>query len=258
MNKIIRLYCKESNRALIAIIILFVCNDVCGQEVLVEAALPVNLEWSEGSIMTNDGKELRGLLKYNDKSGLVAYENGSDKKSFTARNVAGFEFFDEETERQRIFYSLPYEDPQNNVERPLFFEVIKEFAVFAVLSKVDPIDIDHKSIPTSAAFDPYTSTFVRGTHYGTTTEISQTETIYLMDPQGNIRPYIKIVEKEIDGIFYDTSKTKNKMLDDDLLEEFIGPANNKKLVAYAKENDLSFKRKSDLIKILDYYSELIK
>ena len=46
------------------------------------------------------------------------------------------------------------------------------------------------------------------------------------------------------------------MIDDDLLEEFIRPI-NKKLVGYAKENKLSFKRKSDLIKILRYYSELV-
>ena len=76
-----------------------------------------------------------------------------------------------------------------------------------------------------------------------------------MDTKGTIKPYLKIIATEVDGVFYNISKTKNKMIDDDLLEEFVGPNNNKKLVSYAKENKLSFKRKSDLIKILGYYSE---
>ena len=100
--------------------------------------------------MTNDGSEAKGLLKYNDKNGLLSYENGSDSRTFTARNVVGFEFFDEGMRKQRIFYSFPYEDSQNNIKRPLFFEVIKEFESFAVLSKVDPLEIDHEPVSSPA------------------------------------------------------------------------------------------------------------
>jgi hypothetical protein len=253
-------YNKRFNNLLsILIVALFaICSDCYGQDKITESILPVSLEWSEGSIMLNDGTELKGLLRYNDKNGLLSYESGNDAKSLTARNVAGFEFFDEDIQKQRVFYAFPYEDSQNNIKRPLFFEVIKEFGSFVVLSKVDPIDIEQKSVSTPGAFNPTTNTIARGTNFGTSTEISQTETIYIMDAKSNIQPYIKIVEKEVDGVFYNTSKTKTKMVDDDLLAEHIGSEMRKKLTAYAKENKLSFKRKGDLIKILNYYSELIK
>ena len=254
-----KIYRNTPNWFLIATVVIssFAATDAFTQDALVESVLPASIEWNDGSIMTNDGSEVKGLLKYNDKNGLLSYQNGSDTRTFTSRSVVGFEFFDERMRKQRIFYSFPYEDSQNNIKRPLFFEVIQEFESFAVLSKVDPLEIDHKAVSSPAGFDPYTNTIARGQNWGTTTEISQTETIYLMDTKANIKPYVQIIEKEVDGVFYDISKTKNKMIDDDLLEEFVGTNNNKKLVSYAKENKLSFKRKSDLIKILGYYSELL-
>jgi len=244
-----------SNYFLIATIAIcpFISENAYSQAILVEATLPINVEWSEGSIITNDGVELTGLLKYNDKNEQVSYEDGNDSRSFNARNVAGFEFYDERIGKQRVFYSLSYEDAQNNVKRPFFFEVIKEFEDFAVVSKVDRIEIDHKK----RISDPYTENFTRGTNYGTRTEISQTEIIYLMDTKVNIRPYVKLVGSDVDDLFYNTSKTNDKMMDKNLLEEYIGSNNHQILVSYAKQNNLSFKRKSDLIKILEYYSELL-
>jgi len=259
LDKMNKFYRTASNWYVIAITIisLFAATDAVSQDAIIESALPLSIEWSSGSIMTNGGSELKGLLKYNDKNGILSFQNGGDTRAFTARNVAGFEFFDEGMKKQRIFYSFPYEDSQNNIKRPLFFEVIKEFESFAVLSKVDPLEIDHNSVASPAGIDPGTLAVARGQSWGTITELSQTETIYFMDSKTVIRPYVQIIEKEVDGLFYDISKTKNKMIDDDLLEEFIGANNNKKLASYAKENKLSFKRKSDLIKILGYYSELV-
>jgi hypothetical protein len=258
LNQMNKFY-TTSNWFLIIVTVIssWAAVDACGQDVLVESALPLSLEWSNGSILTNDGTELKGLLKYNDKSGLLFYENGKDTKTLTARKVVGFEFFDQKIGKQRVFYSFPYEDSKNNVKRFLFFEAVKAFERFAVLSKVDPIEIDQSPVSPPARIDPATNTVARGPNWGPTTEISQTETIYLMDTEGSIKPYLKIIATEVDGVFYDISKTKNKMIDEDLLEEFIGLDKNKKLVVYAKENKLSFKRKSDLIKILRYYSELL-
>ena len=229
-----------------------------GADKAYKAVLADNIGWSEGSILLNDGTELKGLLRYNDKTGLLSFEKGSDSRSFTSRNVAGFEFHDEQTNKQRVFYTFPYEDPQNNVKRPLFFEVVKEFKLFAVLAKSDPVDIEQKSVSTPGVFNNSTGTFSSGTPLGSSIEISQTETIYIMDTNGNITPYLKTVSKEIDGVFYDRSKTKNKLLDKDLLEEYIGKEMYEKLVSYAKKNSFKFQRKADLIKILDYYSEINK
>ena len=239
------------------VLLMLVFCDSFGQNKAAEAILPVNLSWSEGSILTNEGTELFGLLRYNNKSGLLSYENGNRSSTYTARGVVAFEFFDEGINKQRVFYSFPYEDDQG-IKRPLFFEVLMEFKDFAVLSKVDPIDIAHKSVGTPGALNPATGTIGYGDHYGTSIEISQTETLYLMDSETNIKPYVRIVETDIDGVFYDRKKTKNKMLDNDVLEEFIGEPMNDRLVQHAKQHDLSFKDKSDLLKIFQYYREIIE
>lgn len=243
--------------AIVTVILIAVVCDSFSQDKTAESILPVNLAWSEGSIMTNDGTELFGLLRYNDKSGLLSYENGDRSRTFTARGVAGFEFFDDDKQRQRVFYSFPYEDAQG-VKKPLFFEVLLEFNDFAVLSKVDPIDISHKSVGMPGGFNPATNMIVQDTYYGTSIEISQTETIYLMNAQSNIKPYVRIVETEIDGVFYDRTKTKNKMLDNHLLKEFVGEEMNDKLILYAKQQDLSFKNKNDLIRIFQRYREIVE
>jgi hypothetical protein len=244
----------EVLRATTVVVLITLTFNSFAQDKAAEAILPVNLAWSEGSILTNEGAELFGLLRYNDKSGLLSYENGNRSSTYTARGVVAFEFFDDRIQKQRVFYSFPYEDV-HGIKRPLFFEVVMEFKEFAVLSKVDPIDISHKTVSTGGGFNPATNTITHGNNYGTSIEISQTETIYLMDSETNIKPYVRIVETDIDGVFYDRKKTKNKMLDNDLLAEFVGKEVNEKLVDFAKEQDLSFKDKNDLMRIFSYYHD---
>jgi len=103
------------------------------QDKISQELLP-DLEWGEGSIMLNDGTEKKGLIKYNDKEGgLVSYDQGAESHSYTARSILGFEFFDERLNRQRVFYTLEYEDDQTVGKRPMFFEVLKDLKTFAVI-----------------------------------------------------------------------------------------------------------------------------
>jgi hypothetical protein len=51
-------------------------------------------------------------------------------------------------------------------------------------------------------------------------------------------------------------KTKNKMVDDDLLIEFVTEPIYEKLKTFAKQNNLTFKRKEDFLKILDHYDSI--
>src|SRR5215203_5333883 len=90
-------------------------------------------EWFDGSLLLNNGREIKGLIKYNDKSDIVSIENGRESKSFTARHVRGFEFFDEIEKKQRVFYAVDIEDRFSKVKRPLFFEILMELKEFAVL-----------------------------------------------------------------------------------------------------------------------------
>ena len=85
------------------------------------------IEWFEGSILLNDGSLLKGLIKYDDNSAILSFQDGMSSKVFTSSRVATFQFFDEAMQKQRVFYAFPYEDPKTMAMRPLFFEVIREY-----------------------------------------------------------------------------------------------------------------------------------
>ena len=209
--------------------------------------------WSEGSVMLNDGTELKGVLRHDTKTGILSFQNGDINKSFTAKSVVGFEIFDESVNKQRVFYSFPYIHPATDLISPQFFEALKEFKHFAVLSKVDPIDVDQRRDRTPN-FNPYSPVTSGGTEI--VTEITQTETIYFMNPKGDIKPYLKIIDKDVDRFMFDSSTTKNKLVDEELLEQYAG-SHYAALKSYAKENKLSFKRKKDLLEILEHYGQLL-
>jgi TonB family protein len=220
---------------------------------LVDALLPESREWSEGSILLKDGTELKGVLKYNDKTSLLSFSKGDESHAFIARKVAGFEFYDEGMQKQRVFYTFPYEDTSNGTVQDQFFEVLKEFKSFAVLSKPERVSLDIKSNP--GMINPTTGMYMGGGRGYQ--QLTQVETIYIMDASSKIMPYIKIIEKETYGNFFDSSKTKNKTVDDDLLEKYTGEHYGQ-LESYARENKLRFNKKEDLMLILNYYAQLVK
>ena len=218
-----------------------------------EPLLKENAEWFEGTIMLTDGSELKGLVKYTDQNGVLSFQDGTNSKVLTATRVVGFEFFDESLQKQRVFYTFPYEDSETNVVRPLFFEVVREYSSFAILSKTDPVDVEQKVSRNPMSYSPNATALTTNRRL----VVSQEETIYLMNAQGEIKPYFKIVNEESTGMLASGDvKTKNKMVDDDLLIEFVTEPVYEKLRTFAKQNNLSFKRKDDFLKILDYYDSI--
>lgn len=212
-------------------------------------------EWFQGSLLLNNGNELKGLIKYNDKNDIVCFENGRDSRSFTARRVKAFEFYDEIAQKQRVFYAVPVEDTKHNVKRPLFFEVIMDLGNFALLSKLSPIRFEKREYTTPAMFNPVTGSFSAGRYYGYPSAISLTETLFVLSQNGLIKPYLQIVEKDVDGFLFDRSSVKNKILDEDAIKTNTSPYYSK-LLSFAEKNALSFEQKSDLITILKYYKNL--
>jgi hypothetical protein len=209
--------------------------------------LQTDNEWSDGSIMTNDGKELKGLIRFDDRNSLLNYVNGNDSKSFTPRNVAAFEFFDAITKKQRIFYSVEYDNPKTGSKAPLFFEVLKDFGAFAVLAKMDPVKVaEHNS--SNYPSSPY-GTFG---YSSSTVEISQLETIYFMNERGGIEPYFQVTRKVVDRAWYDREKKKNKFVDRHVIEKYFSEDELDAMKDFAEKNDLAFQVKDDFIKILDF------
>jgi hypothetical protein len=224
-------------------------------QVTIEEQLIAGPEWFDGSVMLTTGRELKGLVKYNDRTDIVSLESGRESKSFTARHVKAFEFFDEVEARQRVFYAVDVEDRINNVRRPLFFEVLLDTKDFALISKIAPIRFERKEYTTPAMFNPATGSFTAGRYYGYPSTISQTETLFLFSKEGEIRPYLEIKEKEIDGMFYDRSIVKNRVLDEDVLKRYTR-GHYGEVVTFAKENSLNLREKKDLISALSYYKKI--
>src|SRR5688572_7704088 len=63
-------------------------------------------EWSDGSVMLKDGKELQGVLRYNETTGVLSVDAEGTTRSLSARSSLGFEYYDAIAQKQRVFYSL--------------------------------------------------------------------------------------------------------------------------------------------------------
>jgi len=226
---------------------VFITVNSFGQ--VIDEIRPDNVDMGEGSLVMNDGTELKGVIRYNDtEGGVVSFEGGSRSGSWTPRSVAGFEFFDEVKKRQRVFFTLDFDDDKTG-KRPTFFEIIKDFKTFAVLAKMDPINIKKKN---DVLFDGGKG------HRSTKTVVQQTETIYFMDADGLVHPYMKVTRKMADHDFYDRTKFKNKLVDEDLIKKYLKEPGYSQTIKYADDNELDLGVKDDFIKALDYYEQLIQ
>jgi hypothetical protein len=223
-----------------------------------DMVLQGNIESNEGTIILNDGKELIGLVAYNDKTGILKYESGNDSRSLTARNVMAFEVYDPDFDGNRMFYVFPKEDQKTGTIRPFFFELIKDFKTFAVLIRKEPVDLKEKKdlnpLSTKNLFPGSTSDYEnRGK-----VVIQQIETFYLLKPGEDPMAYFSIiVENNLrKPLLFNDKKVKEKYIEKDLLKEFMGSL-FENVETYAKDNNLSFKDKPDFLKILEFYETLI-
>ena len=213
-------------------------------------------QWYEGSILTTKDEELKGLIKYDDRNGVLSYQSGEQQRSFSPRSVTAFEFFDESSQKQRLFYSLEAVDPQTDMLRFAFFELIRDFKNFAVLLKVEPLEVETRPTVGPGVGPTGNPAFATGQ---TGTVLSQVEAIYFMRPSGELTRYLKTTT--IDDVRLLSLRDGPKVsgdVEEDVLANFVTEPIYEKLKAYAKENRLKFKRKDDFMKILDYYETLLK
>jgi hypothetical protein len=122
---------------------------------------------------------------------------------------------------------------------------LKELKTFAMLAKANPMAVKTHNTPSGP----------NNTPGGSVTVVMHLETVYTMDKDGEIRPFFE------NSIRHD-NKTLKRIEDENsmgsdlrptALIECIGHNRYTLLLKYAKENKLSFERKGDLIKIMDYY-----
>lgn len=208
--------------------------------------------------MLTSNSELKGLVRYNNNTGTLSYQNGPESRSFTPRSVVAFEFFDEKQQKQRLFYSLDYEDDKTQAKRPYFFEVIKDYNEFGLLSKTDPVEFmkerslagkminqtpSSNTLPENNTIAPYHKVGV-----------FQLETIYLFDLTDlTINPIVEISNETVDRLlFSDDTKVKDKLVGRDYLKKFLN-TKYKILMEYIDQQELNLANRDHLIKFFDYY-----
>lgn len=228
----------------------FVCLTVCGMAQEKRAQiLQAKIPSGYGSVQNFDDEIIKGKVTFNDNQGIVTVEKGGESRSFTAKNAISFEFADSELSRHRVFHVFDYTDEETGFTNPAFFEVLGEFKSFALLAKIDPVEVK----PQKGIMPRSPSTMVSSDR----TKIAfQKETIFIMNDTGAIEPYLELQEKEIEGVYFDTRSHRKKYIDRNLLQEYTGTL-YQKLEAFASDNNLRFNVKEDLIKILAHYNHLL-
>jgi hypothetical protein len=199
--------------------------------------------WHDGKVNLPDTSFIC-LVRYNDLEGVLMYKfhsNQSDIKSLRASDVTGFNYLDT-TQTQRIFISIPYDVQENGTMVPSFFEVLKEYKRFALLSVKLPLQGITK-------VNPIPSKYNSGPHRS----VQQREVICIFDDNGNLRPYLEITSQEAQGSR--KIKSQEQIINADLLREYLGNDFNQ-LEEFSFKNNLSFKKKEGLLTIFDYYDKI--
>jgi hypothetical protein len=210
-----------------------------------------DVEWSEGTVTLTGGQVLKGLVKYNSKTGLLKFESGKESKALNPRSVSQFEYFDEVQQVQRKFYSIEAED-NKGIKRPQFFEILKELKNFAVVYTQNLMELKHKP-----SWGLGSSDFFGNQNTNQKLRASQTEIIFLIGSDFELYPYMTIIYEETSRDFAEGSKSKSKakIVGEDFLKNLTGE-HYPTLKAYAKTHKLKFDDRNDFLRIMDHYDQL--
>jgi hypothetical protein len=218
--------------------------------------------WQDGSVLLTDGTELKGKLQYNGRLGILRYEDNDGERTLNPKNVTAFEFFDVTVDKQRVFYSLEYQESAQTMKRLWFFEILQDFKTFAVISRIDPFDaiVETKSGPFSNAMKGNGSSDTKNPidDYWSPEVVMESETIFFLDGSGRIDPYSRVIRKTIHDMMGPRNKTSNKILDKKVVLKFFTEDELENMEKYADDNDLNTKTKSDFVKMLAFAKTLKK
>jgi len=242
-------------RVPLVLIFLFSLIGYCGMGQELDALMTVAPQWESGKIILQEGEVLTGQVYYDDLRSVVYYrkDRQEPRKIYVPNEVSSFEFDDSDLRKKRVFYTLVFEDSQKNVERPLFFEAMREFDHFAILLKIDPAEFNQPVGSPKSALRQQTT----AQQSGHVLQVRQVQTLCFMNAGGEIEPYISLEIREIDGILTDRVRNKHKTFDRTLPEKYFGKSAYDKMQQYARENKLDLGQLRDFLKVATYYAEVL-
>ncbi len=143
--------------------------------------------------------------------------------------------------RQRFYISIPYDVKENGTSITSFFEVLKEYKNFALLSLRYDVEIVKVSV------NP-------GRWVNSQTSFRPTELLCILDANGNIHPYLATSWLGKNRITRHERKER-VVIDAGLLKQYLRQ-DFYQLKEFANKNKLSFERREDLFTIFNYYDEI--
>ena len=204
----------------------------------------IETKWSAGEIALHDGTKMKGLVRFNEISKLISFKENVDakeSKSFKEVKVFSLSLIDS-TGKKRNFYSFQHE------KEILLYEVLKEFKDWAVLGRKEMVQ---------ALEGKNDSGNNEGLPMGKNTRavLTQIEGIYAIDQNGKIELIQNTNHVEVDGLLGDYSRSK-KQINNEVLQKHMKSFYSD-VESFIKQNKLKLKRKTDLLKALDYYETLV-
>ena len=178
--------------------------------------------WHDGELTLLDGDKLRGKIKYNLEADVIQLSTDNTIQTYGARKILFFEIYDQEYQRYRQFYALPYEI-NGNYKVPRLFEVLHENTMTLLCRE----EITQESIPQYGYYSYY------GNRMSTRPRLVYN--YFFLNQGGEIIPY---------------SQKK-----DDLYA--ILNQNQDEIHQYIKKNHLKHDRQGDLVRITAYYNTLL-
>lgn len=210
----------------------------------------IDSPWIPGEITLFDGTLYKGIIQYRQEAAIINFktnEEAKESKSFTELKIQKLLLLDQNNSKPRTFYSFPIDI--DGSEHFLLFEILREYKTWAVLSRKGPVNV------VESRHDLFNPGLGYPAKRGYST-VQQVEGIFIADDADQVKLYLLLIDEESDGLFRMTSSSK-RIIEKNSLKEKMNP-HWKDVEIYAKQNSLKFKRKEDLLKILDYYTTLIQ
>ena len=207
-------------------------------------SLGLNTKWRSGSIVLDDNSVLKGLIQFNDKLGMIKFKKTPDaaEESFVETSVSAMQFYDEDMARWRNFAVFNIDEEQSGRQYALLFEVLMEFSHFALLARVERVNIGIRT-----RYDP-----IFGGTYTARVGHEQFEHLCLANEAGKATVVLSVSEFERDKL--SLASKLSPFLDRRALEEYLGDDWDQ-FRALVKSQKLNLRKRDDFVRAFEYLRE---
>lgn len=200
----------------------------------------INGDWKKGSIVLDDNSSRKGLIQFNDKLGMIKFREDpkSAEESFVETSIVSMQLYDNIEDKWRNFAVFNLNEDETGKRYSLLFEVLIEFRKFALLSRVQKVNVAVRS--RSNDF---------GNSYLSRVGYEQFSYLCLVNDEGTATVVLRVNEFERKKL--STASKIKPYLNKKALERYLG--NDWDLFQTLVEtHDLNVKNRQDLIEAFEY------